>query len=110
MKSIVGILALSFVAAIPLGGFLFGFITCTDCGWNVLSRAFIGFVMAVLTVFTYGFPPKNEAGVGEPFNAWPFILIVWALTAALLLWRRSNRKSPNKAPEPTTPAVTPRAP
>lgn len=90
MKSLLGILVVSFIAAFPVGGFIFGFLTCEDCGWNVLGRAFIGCVMAVLTTVTFGHPPKNEGGVGEPYNAWPYVYVAWGIVVVVLLWRRRN--------------------
>jgi hypothetical protein len=94
MKRHIVVLAVGFIAAIPAGGFLFGFVTCPDCGWNLLGRVFIGCVMAFLTTATMGFPPRNEGGVGEPYNAWPFILGVWLLFAAVVFWRyRRGRKA-----------------
>jgi hypothetical protein len=79
--------AISIVAAGPVGGFIFGFITCSDCGWNIFGRMFIGCVMAVLTPLYAGFPPQNEGGVGPPFNAWPQIIIAALLVFACLLYR-----------------------
>lgn len=90
MKSIPGIIVLSFVLAIPVGGFVFGFYMCKDCGWNVLGRAFIGCVMAWLTTVTFGYPPKNGGGVGEPYNAWPYIIVAWAFIAVAMVWTRRN--------------------
>jgi hypothetical protein len=81
------IAAMSIVAAGPLGGFVFGFITCSDCGWNIVSRAFIGCVMAIVTPLSGGFPPQNEGGVGEPFNTWPYIITAGLFVFALLAYR-----------------------
>ena len=63
----------SAVLCMPAGGFVFGFVHCVDCGWNLAMRAFIGLLFAVLSPIFLGFPPKNEGGVGEPYNAWPYI-------------------------------------
>src|SRR4051812_35949967 len=64
---------ISVITAGPVGGFIFGFMSCSDCGWNVVGRAFIGCVMAVLVPVHGGFPPQNEGGVGPRSNAWPHI-------------------------------------
>jgi hypothetical protein len=69
---------ISLASCVPAGGFLLGFVQCQDCGWNPASRSFIGLVYALLTTLTFGFPPKNEGGVGAPFNAWPYIAIAAA--------------------------------
>jgi hypothetical protein len=78
---------ISLALCMPAGGFLLGFVKCQDCGWNPASRALIGLVYAVLTPLTLGFPPKNEGGVGAPFNAWPYIAIaaaaLFVISAAL---------------------------
>jgi hypothetical protein len=75
----------------PVGGFLFGFAHCVGCGWNPAMRAFIGVVYAVLTPISLGYPPKNEGGVGEPFNAWPYIaiaaVVIFVVVAALVYIR-----------------------
>ena len=95
MKRRVAMLAIGLAVSFPFGGFLFGFVTCEGCGWNIFGRMFIGCVFAVLTPMTLGFPPKNEGGVGEPYNAWPFILFAWFVISSLLLWRdiRAKKRS-----------------
>ena len=89
MKAVrlVAFMMISLVAAGPFGGFVFGFLTCSDCGWNIFGRLFIGCVMAVLTPLSGGFPPRNEGGVGEPFNAWPHIVMVGFVVFAVLVYR-----------------------
>jgi hypothetical protein len=71
--------------SMPVGGFVFGFVHAEDAGFNLVARGFIGIVFMFLTPICFGFPPKNEGGVGDPFNAWPYIIIcgllmfgVWA--------------------------------
>jgi hypothetical protein len=59
----------------PVGGFLLGFFHLGG-GWSLADlalRAFVGLVYAVVTPIFLGFPPKNEGGVGEPFNACGYI-------------------------------------
>jgi hypothetical protein len=91
-KRLLVIVAVSIVAAGPLGGFIFGFITCDDCGWNVFGRAFIGCVMAVITPLSGGFPPQNEGGVGAPFNAWPHIAGAGIVVFAILFYRERRKR------------------
>lgn len=86
------IAAISIVAAGPLGGFIFGFVTCSDCGWNVFARAFIGCVMAILTPLSGGFPPRNEGGVGAPFNAWPHIAAAGVIVFSILSYRERRKR------------------
>ena len=92
IKRLLGVIAISIVAAGPLGGFIFGFITCSDCGWNILGRVFIGCVMAVLTPLSGGFPPQNEGGVGAPFNAWPHIAAAGVIVFAVLFYRERRKQ------------------
>lgn len=89
---------ISAALAMPLGGFIFGFMQCADCGANPLGRGFIGLVFAVLTPLFGGFPPRNEGGVGAPFNAWPHIVAAWMLLLAYLIYRDKTRKP--RAPQP----------
>jgi len=67
----------SVLLAMPVGGFVFGFVHATHCAWwNIVGRGFIGVIFAVLTPLCWGHPPQNEGGVGEPFNVWPYIYMV----------------------------------
>lgn len=86
----------SFVLALPVGGFVFGFAHCRDCAsGDFFGRALIGAVFAILTPLSFGFPPENEAGSGEPWNAWPHIavsaLVIFAVLTALLYKLQSRR-------------------
>ena len=81
---------LSVILSLPISGFIFGFIFAEDCSWwNILGRAFIGCVMALLTTITLGYPPKNEGGVGEPFEVLPYTII----TGIIIFLITSPRKS-----------------
>jgi len=73
LRLLVSATVVSLVLCMPVGGFLLGFVECQDCGSNPLLRSFIGLIFAVLTPFFLGFPPRNEGGVGPPYNAWPYI-------------------------------------
>jgi hypothetical protein len=92
---------ISAALALPLGGFVFGFMNCEDCGANVFGRALVGLIFAFLTPVTGGFPPRNEGGVGDPFNAWPHIVATWILLTAFLVSRaRRKRPKPADSPQP----------
>jgi len=81
----------------PVGGFVFGFIHIQGSAWwNVLARGIVGMVFAVLTSITLGFPPRNEGGVGEPYNVWPYIIatgiaLFLITTVVCLSWRTSKK-------------------
>ena len=83
---------LATILAAPVGGFIMGFVRCTDCGWNILWRVFVGLVFAALTPIFAGFPPANEAGVGTRLNAWPYISLTWIGLMAFLYLRIRRRK------------------
>src|SRR5688572_15942179 len=90
--------------AMPLGGFVFGFMHCDDCGFNILGRSFIGVVFAILTPLAGGFPPQNEGGVGAPFNAWPHISGTGLLLFSAMLYREKKiaaKKGRNESSERT---------
>jgi hypothetical protein len=102
-KRIVILALISAALAVPLGGFVFGFMHCDDCGFNIFGRSFIGLIFAVLTPLSGGFPPQNEGGVGPPFNAWPHITGAWVLLFSCLCYRQRKRiqkKESTQAPEP----------
>jgi hypothetical protein len=89
-----GVAAATFVVALPLGGFIWGMVTCIDCDGRPLGRVFMGVLGAIFSTFTLGFPWRNEGGVGEPFNAWPYILPTWAAlfcVGAVIDWWLLNR-------------------
>jgi hypothetical protein len=90
-KRLIVIAVIATVAAAPMGGFVFGFLHCTDCGFNVFGRMFVGLVFAVLTPLSGGFPPQDEAGVSASLNAWPYIGGTW-LVIVLLLAAREHRR------------------
>ena len=83
----------SFFIGVIVGGFCLGFVKCENCGDGVLGRVFIGLVSAVLTPLSAGFPPENEAGVGTPYNAWPYIIPAWAFFFALDLWLQARKSA-----------------
>jgi hypothetical protein len=86
----------SFMLAFPIGGFVFGFLHCNCRSGDFLGRTLIGAVFAILTPVSFGFPPKNEAGSGEPWNAWPHIavsaLVIFALLTALFYKLNGNKQ------------------
>jgi hypothetical protein len=73
------------VVALPLGGFIFGFVICEDCGDSILGRIFIGLIMSFFTTMFLGYPPRNEGGVGAPFNVWPYITPIWVVVFVICM-------------------------
>lgn len=84
------------VLAYLAGGFLAGMVWCHDCGFNLFARIFIGIVMGIASIFTFGFPPANEGNVGTPLNAWPYIFACWL--ALYARWFYLHLKKSNKNP------------
>jgi cytochrome b561 len=53
------------ILCLPISGFIYGFISCSDCEnsfFGFLGRIFIGLVHVPITVITLGRPWDNEAG------------------------------------------------
>jgi hypothetical protein len=90
-KRLLVISGISLAVAGPAGGFIFGFINCSDAGWNVFGRFFVGCMMAVITPLSGGFPPQNEGGVGPAINTWPYIIITGLLVFALLIYLKQRK-------------------
>ena len=85
MKNIKNIAIATFISlelSLSIGGFIFGFVNAENCYrgiLGILGRLFIGIVFAILNPVFYGFPPQNEGGVGEPFNTWLYVGVVFIL-------------------------------
>ncbi len=65
-----------------LGGIVFGIFICKDCEGivgNTIGRLLVGLVMGFLSFFQFGFPPRNDSGMGDPYNVWPVILTLWLI-------------------------------
>lgn len=66
----------SVVLAMPVGGFVFGFIyTLVFGSGNPLVAIFVGAFYAILTPVTLGFPPENLDDHAPSYNTWPYIII-----------------------------------
>ena len=91
--------AVSLIAAGPTGGFLFGLLNAGDPDPNPVGRIFYACIMAVMTPLHAGFPPHNEAGAGQTFNAWPHIAISFLLIFSWFIYR--DWKLSKKLNEPT---------
>jgi protein-S-isoprenylcysteine O-methyltransferase Ste14 len=85
------IIVLASATAVPAGGFVFGWVHAEPSTMGMSGHIIVGVVFAILTTITMGYPPKNEGGAGEPWNAWPYILGVWGVILGvliiILLWR-----------------------
>ena len=85
--------ALSLIAAGPAGGFLLGLLHAGDPDPNPIGRIAYAGLMAVQTPLHAGFPPRQEAGVDQSFNAWPCIAISFLL---IFSWLASRERKTDK--------------
>ena len=87
-------IAISLVAAGPVGGFALGLLNAGDPDPNPIGRVVYACMMAVRTPLYAGFPLNNAAGTGQSFNAWPHITISFLLILSWLVYRdcKSSRK------------------
>ena len=79
-----------------LGGALLGLMWGSESGGNPLALLFGAVFVMIGSAMTLGYPPSNEAGVGEPLNAWPWIRLAFCLVFIgwlLMGWARSRERS-----------------
>ena len=89
-------IAVSLLAAAPAGGFIFGLLNGGDPDPNPVGRVFYACIMAVVIPLHAGFLPHNEAGAGQPLNAWPHIAISFLLIFSWFLlrdWKLSKKRN-----------------
>ena len=96
-------MGVSLIAAGPAGGFLFGLCHAGDPDPNPIGRVVYACMMAVVTPLHAGFPPRNEAGAGQSFNAWPHIAISFLLIWGWLLYREGRLAKKRSEPPPHGP-------
>ena len=86
----------SLLLAGPAGGFALGLLNAGDPDPNPIGRVVYAFLMAALTPWHGGFPPRPEAGAVHPYNAWPHMLSAFALLLCFFVLR--DRASSTKQP------------
>lgn len=84
--------ALTLIAAGPVGGFLFGILNAGDPDPNPIGRVVYAFMMAVQTPLHGGFPPHDPTGTGRSANAWPHIVVAFVLILGWFLKGEFRRK------------------
>ena len=84
--------AMSLVAAGPVGGFFLGILRAGDPDPNPLGRVAHALLMSVMTPLRGGFPPHFAAGEGRTFNAWPQITAAFLL---ILTWPLYRDRTPH---------------
>jgi hypothetical protein len=92
---------ISITLAVPIGGFVYGFQVCADCGRNV-NRAFMGIINAIIVPIGFGFGWPDEYGHRD--NVWPYItavalciLFILCVTDRVLARRRERRRTGSAA-------------
>ncbi|QOX79850.1 hypothetical protein FY034_13215 [Trichlorobacter lovleyi] len=86
-------LPVSFVVSYLSGGFVAGIFMCSNCSLDEpLGYLLISLIIGILSIFTGGFPPANEGGVGPALNSWPYIAGCWAciILVRLVIKKRSK--------------------
>ena len=91
--------AVSVIAAGPVGGFLVGLLNAGDPDPNPIGRVLYAFMMSVVTPLHAGFPPHHAAGAGQFLNAWPHIAVAFLLIFVGLVYRdrRMSHKQGERA-------------
>jgi hypothetical protein len=92
-------LAISLLAAGPAGGFILGLLNAGDPDPNPIGRVVYACMLAVETPLHAGFPPHDQAGAGQAFNAWPYMIISGLLIFSWLAYR--DRRLAQERNEPT---------
>jgi hypothetical protein len=72
--------------ALPAGGFGYGFVMCADCGYDVLSRAFVGLIHMIVTTFGLGYAPKEWMDGDDWTNLWTVAIGPAFLSLCALFW------------------------
>jgi len=88
----------SVVLAMPMGGFVYGFITAPVSEYyNLIGRGVGGVEFAILTTVCLGFPPEALEDQAQPINVWPYIiiscLIIFGICTAFA-YHKSHPKPP----------------
>ena len=89
--------AVSLIAAGPAGGFILGLLNAGDPDPNPVGRFVHACMLTVLTPLHGGFPPNNQTGAGQSFNAWPHIAISFLLILGWFVyrdWKSASRNEP----------------
>ncbi|MCC7374607.1 MAG: hypothetical protein IT581_08120 [Verrucomicrobiales bacterium] len=80
-------IVVSLLLAGPAGGLILGLLNAGDPDPNPIGRVVYAFVLAVSTPLHGGFPPRPEAGSVHSYNAWPHIILAFALLLSLFIIR-----------------------
>jgi hypothetical protein len=73
--------------AIPAGGFGYGFVMCQDCGFDVLSRGFVGLIHMIQTTFGLGCVPMGDTGDDDFANLWAVAIAPAFRSLCALFWQ-----------------------
>ena len=91
---------LSVLACLPLTGFIYGFMICSDCGTgieSVFGRTFVGAIYSFFTVLSLG-KPWTGGGVITNTNLRPYVLLTFIVLfiISFLLMEVKRRKAETK--------------
>lgn len=79
------------------GGFVAGVFLCKDCEGNPIGYVLVSIVIGILSLLTFGFPPKTEADISPSINAWPYIAACWLVAFATLVFLDYRKHRGNKS-------------
>ena len=89
------------LSCLPITGFSYGFMICSDCGTglgSVLGRSFLGLIYAGFTTITLGKPWTGSGAVMSSANLRPYVLLAFFLiftVAYVVLYKRTKALSQN---------------
>ncbi|MGB3149697.1 MAG: hypothetical protein WBB27_03455 [Maribacter sp.] len=86
------------IACLPITGFIYGFIICSDCGnglQSVAGRSFLGVIYSFFSLISLGKPWTNGGAVMTSTDLRPYVLLTLIIVATLtyiLLLERNRKK------------------
>lgn len=87
LKTLLSRIAISVVAAGPVGGFIFGLMNAGDPDPNPVGRIMYACLMSVQSSLHLGFTPSQAGGSVQSLNLWPHIAVAFGVIFATLVSR-----------------------
>ena len=87
-KKIILSLILSFLFCFPISGFIWGFCSCSDCGFNILGRFFMGLVGIVTATLAFG----HDVETGTTITSIYILDLVVFILLNLIFYKVNKRR------------------